>query len=72
MNHYLPAEDVRTEDTANDVAQMRDIVDIWQGTGHKNVFLALLWQTEYKLTEMFKCPSHNSPTVKGQHFELSS
>lgn len=45
MNHFLPAEDIRTEDAADDVAQMRDIVDVWQGTGHKNVSLVLLWQT---------------------------
>lgn len=53
MNHFLPAEDICTEDTANDVAQMRYIVDVWQSTGHKNVSLVLLWQTEYKFTEKF-------------------
>lgn len=49
----LPAEDVSAEDTADDVAQMRDIVDVWQSTGHKDVFLVLLWQTDEKLTERF-------------------
>lgn len=53
MNDFLPAEDISTEDAADDVAQMRDIVDVWQSTGHKNVFLVLLWQTEYKFTERF-------------------
>lgn len=51
----LPAEDIGAEDTADDVAQMRDIVDVWQSTGHKNVFLVLLWQADEKLTERFEC-----------------
>lgn len=55
MNHFLPAEDVPAEDAADDVAQMRDIVDVWQGAGHKDVSLVLLWQTKYKFTESFKC-----------------
>ena len=42
----LPAEDISAEDAANDVAQVRDVVDIRQGTGHKEVSFALLWQTE--------------------------
>lgn len=29
MNHFLPAENICTEDAADDVAQMRDIVDVW-------------------------------------------
>lgn len=44
----LPAEDIGAEDTADDVAQMRDIVDVWQSTGHKNVFLVPLWQAVKK------------------------
>lgn len=48
MIKFLPAENISTEDTANDVAQVGDVVDIRQGTGHKQVSLALLWQTENK------------------------
>lgn len=48
---FLPAEDICAEDAADDVAQMRDVVDVWQGTGHKNVSLALLWQTKHKFRE---------------------
>lgn len=47
----LPAEDVRAEDAADDVAQMGDVVDVRQSTGHQNVSLALLWQTDEKQTE---------------------
>lgn len=42
---FPPAEDISAEDAANDVAQMGDIVDIWQRTGHKHVPFAFLWQT---------------------------
>lgn len=38
----IPGEDVSAEDTAYNVAQMGDIVDIRQGTGQKDVPLALL------------------------------
>lgn len=40
-----PAEDVGAEHAADDVAQMGDVVDVWQRTGHKHVPLAFLWQT---------------------------
>lgn len=46
MIKFLPAEDISTEDTANNVAQVGDVVDIRQGAGHKQVSLALLWQTD--------------------------
>lgn len=42
----LPAEDISAEDAADDVAQVRDVVDVRQGAGHKQVPLPLLWQTE--------------------------
>lgn len=46
QDHNLaPAEDVGAEHAANDVAQMGDVVDVWQRTGHKHVPLAFLWQT---------------------------
>lgn len=46
QDHNLaPAEDVGAEHAANDVAQMGDVVDVWQRTGHKHVPLAVLWQT---------------------------
>lgn len=45
LTAITPGEDVSTEDTADDVAQVGDIVDIRQGAGHQDVFLALLWQT---------------------------
>lgn len=44
-NNLAPAEDVGAEHAANDVAQMGDVVDVWQRTGHKHVPLAFLWQT---------------------------
>lgn len=43
--YFLPGEDISTENAANDVSKVRDIVDIWQSAGHKDVSLALLWQT---------------------------
>lgn len=48
MIKFLPAENISAEDAANDVTQVGDVVDIRQGTGHKQVSLALLWQTEFK------------------------
>lgn len=42
---FAPAEDISAEDAANDVAQMGDVVDIWQRTGHKHVPFAFLRQT---------------------------
>lgn len=46
QDHNLaPAEDVGAEHAANDVAQMGDVVDVWQRTGHKHVPPAFLWQT---------------------------
>lgn len=45
---FLPAEYVSAEDAADDVAQVGDVVDIRQGTRHKEVSLALHWQTEKK------------------------
>lgn len=48
LKKFLPGEDVSAEDTANDVAQVGDIVDVRQGTGHQDVSFALLWQTEEK------------------------
>lgn len=52
MLKFLPAEDISTEDAANDVAQVGDVVDVRQGAGHKQVSLALLWQTDRKKTEL--------------------
>ena len=43
----LPREDIGTEHTADDVAQVRDVVDIGQGTGDQNVPLPRLWQTRH-------------------------
>lgn len=48
---FLPAEDISAEDAADDVAQVGDVVDIRQSAGHKQVSLALLWQTDRKKTE---------------------
>lgn len=56
---FPPAEDVSAEDAANDVAQVGDIVDVRQGTGHKHVSLALLWQTEKKTDLDFNLQSKN-------------
>lgn len=58
MFKILPAEDISTEDAADDVAQVGDVVDIRQSAGHQQVSLALLWQTDRtgKKTERgFKC-----------------
>lgn len=52
MLKFLPAEDISAEDAANDVAQVGDVVDVRQGAGHKQVSLALLWQTDRKKTEL--------------------
>lgn len=63
MLKFLPAEDISAEDAANDVAQVGDVVDVRQGAGHKQVSLALLWQTDRKKTELLLiCLSHNSST----------
>ena len=39
----LPAEDISAEDAADDVAQVRDVVDVRQGARHEQVPLPLLW-----------------------------
>lgn len=44
----VPGEDISAEDTADDVSQVGDVVDIRQGTGYQDVSLALLWQTGEK------------------------
>ena len=36
--------DVSREDTSNDIAKMRHIVDVWQRTCDQNIPLALNWQ----------------------------
>lgn len=38
----VPGEDISTEDTANNIAQVGDVVDVRQSTGQKDVPLALL------------------------------
>lgn len=41
---HWPGEDVGTEDTANDVTQVWDVVDVRQGTGDQDITLVLFWQ----------------------------
>lgn len=38
-----PGENIGAENTANDVTQVGDVVDIRQCTGHKDVSFPLLW-----------------------------
>ena len=42
---YIPCKDVSTKDTPNDVAKVRDIVDIGEGTGYQDVALSLHWKS---------------------------
>lgn len=39
-----PGEDIGAEHAAHYVAEMRDIVDIWQGACNEDVFLSFLWK----------------------------
>ena len=40
----LPCKDVGTEYASNDVPQVGDVVDVWEGTGDEDVSFPRLWE----------------------------
>lgn len=40
----VPSKDIGAQDAADDVAEVGDIVNIWQGTGDEDVSLSWYWE----------------------------